>query len=204
MPYKAVIVKGKYRTNKQHQANNRSRQGRAIPKCIVEHQSRSKKGGRPAKHVNRAFLRNALRASRNLSLTKLANVLGIHRNTLARRMKEYGLKRSYTDITDGELESEIRLYRDSRPDSGLSYIQSHFRSRRIRVARHRIREAVAKVDNIGLHLRTRAPIIRRKYATAAPNSMWHLDGHHKAIQWGIIVHAIIDGYSRKVSSPYTT
>jgi hypothetical protein len=114
-------------------------------------------------------------------------------------MREYGLDKNYTDITDGELEGELVSYRDSRPDSGLCYFQSYLRSHHIRVPRHRIRKVVAKVDNVGINLRTRTPIARRKYVVSAPNAMWHCDGHHKAIHWGIIIHAFIDGYSRKVS-----
>ena len=29
-----------------------------------------------------------------------------------------------------------------------------------------------------------------------PNSLWHIDGHHKLIKWRIITHGGIDGYSR--------
>ena len=29
-----------------------------------------------------------------------------------------------------------------------------------------------------------------------PNSLWHIDGHHKLIGWRIVTHGGIDGYSR--------
>ncbi|KIM74567.1 hypothetical protein PILCRDRAFT_79976, partial [Piloderma croceum F 1598] len=32
------------------------------------------------------------------------------------------------------------------------------------------------------------------------NSLWHLDGHHKLIMWGIIIHGVIDGYCHTVCS----
>ena len=28
-----------------------------------------------------------------------------------------------------------------------------------------------------------------------PNSLWHIDGHHKLIRWRIVIHGGIDGYS---------
>ena len=31
-----------------------------------------------------------------------------------------------------------------------------------------------------------------------PNSLWHIDGHHKLIRWRIVTHGGIDGYSRVV------
>ena len=36
----------------------------------------------------------------------------------------------------------------------------------------------------------------RCYHVCMPNSLWHIDGHHKLIRWRIIVHGGIDGYSR--------
>ena len=35
------------------------------------------------------------------------------------------------------------------------------------------------------------------YSTiSGPNSLWHIDGHHKLIRWRIITHGGIDGFSR--------
>ena len=31
-----------------------------------------------------------------------------------------------------------------------------------------------------------------------PNSVWHIDGHHKLIRWGLVTHGGIDGYSRTI------
>ena len=36
------------------------------------------------------------------------------------------------------------------------------------------------------------------YCVAGPNSLWHIDGHHKLIKWRFVVHGGIDGYSRTV------
>lgn len=36
----------------------------------------------------------------------------------------------------------------------------------------------------------------RKYAVPFPNSLWHIDGHHKLIRWRIVTHGCIDGFSR--------
>ena len=30
----------------------------------------------------------------------------------------------------------------------------------------------------------------------APNSLWHVDGHHKLVRWRIVIHGGIDGFSR--------
>ena len=31
-----------------------------------------------------------------------------------------------------------------------------------------------------------------------PNSLWHVDGHHKYIRWKIVIHGGIDGFSREI------
>ncbi|KAG1781733.1 hypothetical protein EV702DRAFT_962652, partial [Suillus placidus] len=41
-------------------------------------------------------------------------------------------------------------------------------------------------------------IQRWKYQVKCSNALWHLDGHHKMIQWGVVVHGFIDGYCRTV------
>jgi hypothetical protein len=39
-------------------------------------------------------------------------------------------------------------------------------------------------------------IHRRPYSVPGPNSLWHIDSHHKLIRWRIITHGGIDGFSR--------
>ena len=36
------------------------------------------------------------------------------------------------------------------------------------------------------------------YEVPYSNYVWHLDSHHKLIRWRIVIHAAIDGYSRKL------
>ncbi|KAF8800932.1 hypothetical protein BYT27DRAFT_7035561, partial [Phlegmacium glaucopus] len=40
-------------------------------------------------------------------------------------------------------------------------------------------------------------LIREQYQVPRPNALWHIDGHHKLIAWGIVIHGVADGYSRK-------
>ncbi|KAF8198607.1 hypothetical protein BJ912DRAFT_845473, partial [Pholiota molesta] len=37
-----------------------------------------------------------------------------------------------------------------------------------------------------------------RYNVACPNALWHINGHHKLILWGIVIHGCVDGYSRTV------
>ena len=41
-------------------------------------------------------------------------------------------------------------------------------------------------------------ITRRTYSVPGPNSLWHIDGHHSLINWGLVIHGHIDGFSRLI------
>ena len=36
------------------------------------------------------------------------------------------------------------------------------------------------------------------YSVDSPNSLWHLDGHHKLIRWKLVTHGAIDGKTRTI------
>ncbi|KAJ7575905.1 hypothetical protein C8J56DRAFT_800890, partial [Mycena floridula] len=40
------------------------------------------------------------------------------------------------------------------------------------------------------------------YSVPHPNDLWHMDGHHRMIHWGVVIHGIIDGFDRTVSIFY--
>ena len=44
-----------------------------------------------------------------------------------------------------------------------------------------------ELDPAGAILRSiRSPIVRRTYSVAGPNSLWHFDGNHRLIRYGMI------------------
>ena len=53
-----------------------------------------------------------------------------------------------------------------------------------------------RVDPWGVEQRTQRILHRRTCNVSGPNSLWHIDSHHKLIRWRIVVHGGIDGYSR--------
>ncbi|KAH7919167.1 hypothetical protein BV22DRAFT_1023462, partial [Leucogyrophana mollusca] len=85
-------------------------------------------------------------------------------------------------------------FKAQKPDSGLQYLVGFLRSHGLRVQRCRVRRSVRRVDIVGQVLRQQKVIERRKYSVPRSNHLWHLDGHHKLILWGIVIHGFIDGY----------
>lgn len=158
--------------------------------------------GRPRKRVNPAFLRDVLDPHRNIYLSKLAPKLKISRNVLQREIKLLGLSRGYSDIPDQALDEIIHNFQQQRDHTaGSGYIIGHIRSKGIRVQCHRIRASINRTDRLGRSLRrnAREKVSRRSYQVPRPNALWHMDGHHKLIAWGIVIHGVIDSYSRTVS-----
>ncbi len=140
-------------------------------------------------------------AKRSISLTKLASTLGIHRHTIRRNLKSYGIQRMFSTISDDHLDLVIRLYKAKRPNSGIRYLIGFLRSHGIRIQKSRLYQSLNRVDGLGHALRQQTAIKRREYYSSRPNALWHCDGHHKLIMWGFVIHGFIDGYCRTVSIP---
>lgn len=128
-------------------------------------------------------------------MTRLSRSIRVHRHTFRTRLRESGIVRRFSGISDRELDILVRHYKRIQPQSGLRYTIGILRHHRIRVQKERVRLSLARVDKVGQALRHNA-IDRRVYKVPRPHALWHLDGHHKMIRWGIVIHGIVDGYSR--------
>lgn len=104
----------------------------------------------------------------------------------------------YTDLTEEELEAHVRVIKRDHPNAGLVYLTGHLRSRGIFVQRQRVVNALQTVDPDGVAERLHLAIAHREYSVPCPNFMWHLDGHHKLINWKLVIHACVDGFSRAI------
>jgi hypothetical protein len=68
----------------------------------------------------------------------------------------------------------------------------------IKVLRARLHAVLPLIDQ---RSRTIQPCLLLCWVYRVPwiNALWHIDGHHKLIRWGIVIHGGIDGYSRMVT-----
>lgn len=154
--------------------------------------------GRPQKIPNEAFLREAMASGRGIKITKLAKVIGVHRNTLTRYLKKYKIDYQHSGITDDELDTSVREFREEKPNSGIRYTTGYLRTLGYRIQRDRITASLRRIDPLGQVLRHQTTIRRRQYRVPRPNALWHIDGHHKLIRWGVVIHGAADGYCRTV------
>ncbi|KAJ7900776.1 hypothetical protein B0H13DRAFT_1560470, partial [Mycena leptocephala] len=62
-----------------------------------------------------------------------------------------------------------------------------------RIPERRDRQSLLRIDPVQ-RVFQRITIRRRTYSVPGPNSLWHHDGQHGLIRWGIVIHGFIDGY----------
>jgi hypothetical protein len=162
---------------------------------------RTGKRGRPRKVIEAEFLKEAFNPSRSISINELASVLNVHRNTLRSYIQEYGIQAGHSELSDENLDQMVQSFREAYPDSGLRYARGYLHKEGFRVQKERISSSLGRVDGIGQTVRQvrRREIRRQAYQVARPNALWHIDGHHKLILWGIVIHGCVDGHSRTVS-----
>lgn len=143
------------------------------------------------------WLADAVSSHRKLTLQTLADALGVHRNILRNYLKLYGLYGRYSNISDNDLDILTKQFKRVKPSSGLRYLIGFLRTHGVKVQKERVRKSLLRIDGLGQVLRKHT-IIRREYYSPRPNSVWHMDGHHKLIKWGIVIHGFVDGYDRMV------
>jgi hypothetical protein len=154
-------------------------------------------GGRPRYEIDEEqvmFLR-----SKFFSWRKIAQILGISDRTLRRKRQEFTARtENFSDISEADLCEVIESVRFLTPNIGQSRLLGALRCRGFRIQRWRVRHCLRKLDPVGTALRGHVAIYRRKYNVPYPNFLWHLDGNHKLINWRMVVHACIDGFSRMI------
>ncbi|KAJ7158389.1 hypothetical protein C8R43DRAFT_867095, partial [Mycena crocata] len=124
----------------------------------------------------------------------LAEIMGVSRPTLLKHLKAHGVLHKFTDLSKAELDALVKSFRTAKPDSGIRYLIGFLRRHGLRVQRRRVNSSIRRVDGLGRILRQRKIIKRQDYKVARPHALWHVDGHHKLILWGFVIHGFVDGH----------
>jgi hypothetical protein len=158
------------------------------------------KRGRPKKIINRDWLELSLRPEIGLPLIAISRLAGVSVKHIRASMQQYELERTFTPLTVDELDALINSYKLDRPSAGYRYVLGWLNRKAILVQRHRVLDSLHRMDSLGHALRNHATIDRQVYRVPCSNYLWHMDGHHKLIRWGIVFHGIADGFCRSVSN----
>ena len=118
--------------------------------------------------------------------------------TLARRLKELGLRRR--NIVESKRELIVYAIIKELHSSGfnLGYRSMWYRlilKYNLTVKRETVYKIMKIADPDGMSKRFGNKLKRRTYHTCGPNRQWHLDGYDKLAQFGIFIHACMDGWS---------
>jgi hypothetical protein len=154
--------------------------------------------GRPCIDLNPSCLHEVMSTKHHLTFRTLANILGIHHNTLRYKLRELGLEHRFSNLTNGDLDHVLKLYKHLRPDSGLRYTVGFLRRHGIKMQRQWVRDSLERIDGLGCALRRHDAIQRHKYRSHFSHSVGHIDGLHKLILWGYVIHGMVDGHDHMV------
>lgn len=135
----------------------------------------------------------------NLPISRIAQELQVSRPVIYKAIRTYNLNSSrYTALEQDELQQKVASVKMHHPNAGEVMVQGHLEAEGVHVQRNRVRNAIHHTDP-SVSSRKRPPINRRVYNVPCPNYLWHIDGNHKMIRWGLVIHHGIDGFSRLVT-----
>ena len=119
--------------------------------------------------------------SLNLSVPRIAHLLGVSSRTVSRGMERYGLsvRNRYCVVSGDELDGLVTLIVHRFPNAGYRMIQAHLRSIGLNVQESLVRASVQRVDPLGVASRRSRHrcIQRRVYSVPHPNALWHINGN---------------------------
>lgn len=136
--------------------------------------------GWPELQMSRDTLQMLLDTS--LPLVHLAEMHGISRSTLHRKMKDHNMsvRACYSVISDEELYQKVRAIKARMPHAGYRVVKGSLQAMGLRLQRKRVRLSLQSVD--GARMIQLRCIARRRYSVPAPLSLVHIDTNHKLIR----------------------
>lgn len=140
------------------------------------------------------------------TVSQMASHYHISRPTVYKLLAGAGIQYStrYNSISDSELDSIITEIKRTHPNEGEVNIMGHLRARKLHVQRMRVRGSIHRVDPQGPSVRSSRTFRHRVYETPCPNYVWHMDGNHKLVKWGLVTQLAIDGYTRLITFGVTS
>ena len=125
--------------------------------------------------------------------TQIAYLHGVSRPTVYRMMHDFNIDPA------NRLDQRLSRIKIDHSNIGEVMAAGHLKAPGIRVKRSSLRSSLHRVDQEGVDLRHRRCLRYRVYDNPCPNYVRHLDGNHKLIRCGIVIHVGIDGFTSLVT-----
>ena len=141
--------------------------------------------GRPKICLTREILEYFI--GNGFSATQVAMLTHVSLSTVRRRMSEFGLsiRSLYSDIHDSDLDRVVVTVLGQHPHFGYRLMRGYLAALGYHLQQSHVREAMIRVDPVGVLSRRHGTIVRRTYSVPTPNALWHIDGYHRLIRWDI-------------------
>ena len=140
--------------------------------------------GRPRLEMSEHYLVYLLEMGMPATVT--ANVLGVSRATLYRRMNEVNIsvRRLYSTCTNHEHDEMVSTIKTTMPNSGYRLVKGALLTHGHRVQWDRVRASMHRVDTHGVlsRLTRLGCVVRRTYSVPCPKYLVHIDTNHKLIR----------------------
>lgn len=110
-------------------------------------------------------------------------------------------KRPLQNRRDEDLVLKQAISEELEGSSGnLGYRRMHriLLTKGLMCRREDVRRFLLELDPVGVNIRRKHRLRRRKYRSRGPGYVWHIDGHDKIKPYGFSIHGCIDGFSRKL------
>ena len=103
------------------------------------------------------------------TVPQIARLLYVSTRTIEPRLAEYGISsRSFSTITDEELDGQVRDIKVFHPNCGSKNLLGFLASRNITVPRERLRQSLQRVDPIGVSVCRCRAVHRRVDSVSRP------------------------------------
>jgi len=135
----------------------------------------------------------------NFRWADIARMTGLNLRTLRRWRERVNFSAGHEpmrEVGDAELTDILHDFLEGHQHRGQSSARGHVASLGVRVTRARLRDEMRRIDPEAVDRRRRRERVRVPYTITVWNYLWHQDGWHKLIGWGIVVHAAVDGATR--------
>lgn len=115
-------------------------------------------------------------------------LLHVSLSTVRRRMTEFQLsvRASYSTMSDNQLDRMVTTILSQHPNCGYRMVQGFLAAQGHRIQQNRVRESLLRLDPEGVLARWRCTVHRRNYSVPTSNTLWHIDGNHRLIRYGVI------------------
>lgn len=122
-----------------------------------------------------------------LPATCIADILGVSRRTLYRRMQELNMsvRNLYSTITDAALDALVQAIKSRLPHAGYHIVKGCLSAEGHHVQWTRLKASMHRVDTQGIlsRMTTMGCVVRRKYSVQGPHFVQHIDTNHKLIRY---------------------